>query len=168
MSTDTHHVVVEESQEPAPPEYVPGPEPTLPEYDPGTEHLPGYFRELSGLERILQARRHSNATTLSRDDATWDIESWRQYLEIYPSPTKPWDERDAQENSFAVSSLFFGIDFGKEEVIAFLIENGIVTPNTKREGETPLLRAVTKKNIRMVKHLLDLGADKDAFGAAVS
>ncbi|KFX86934.1 hypothetical protein V490_08705 [Pseudogymnoascus sp. VKM F-3557] len=166
MDADTNHAVVEESQEPAPPEYEPGTEPTPPEYDLGTERLPGYFRELSGLERILQARRHSNAATLSRDDATWDIESWRQYLEIYPPPTKPWDERDAQENFFAESSLFFGIDFGKEEVISFLIENGIVTPNTKRDGETPLLRAVTKKNVQMVKYLLDLGADKDALGSA--
>ncbi|KFY49115.1 hypothetical protein V495_00703 [Pseudogymnoascus sp. VKM F-4514 (FW-929)] len=166
MGADTNHAVVEESQEPAPPDYEPGTEPTPPEYDLGTERLPGYFRELSGLERILQARRHSNAATLSRDDATWDIESWRQYLEIYPPPTKPWDERDAQENFFAESSLFFGIDFGKEEVISFLIDNDIVTPNTKRDGETPLLRAVTKKNVQMVKYLLDLGADKDALGSA--
>ncbi|KFY90718.1 hypothetical protein V500_05007 [Pseudogymnoascus sp. VKM F-4518 (FW-2643)] len=165
MSTDKHHEVAEESQEPAPPEYDPGTEPTPPEYEPGTESLPGYVRELSGLQSILHVRRNSSAT-LSRDDITWDLETWRQYTEIYPSSTKPWDERDAKENTFAISSLFLGIDLGKEDVIAYLIANDIVTPNTKRAEETPLLRAVSKKNVRVVKQLLDLGADKDELGSA--
>lgn len=166
-SSDTHQVAVLESHEPGPPEYEQGTEPTPPEYEPGIEPLPEYAREISGLEGILHARRNSN-TTLCRDDITWDLGTWRQYTEIYPPSTKPWDERDAKENAFAVSSLFLGIDLGKEEVIAFLIENGIVTPNTKLAGETPLLRAVTNKNVRVVKQLLDLGVDKDALGAAVS
>lgn len=167
MSTDAHYEVAEESQQPAPPEYDPGTEPTPPEYEPGTEPLPGYVRELCGLESILDARRNSSAT-LSRDDITWDLETWRQYTEIYPPSTKPWDERDAKENTFAISSLFLGIDLGKEDVIAYLIANDIVTPNTKRAEETPLLRAVSKKNVRVVKQLLDLGADKDELGSAVS
>ncbi|KFY26673.1 hypothetical protein V493_03944 [Pseudogymnoascus sp. VKM F-4281 (FW-2241)] len=164
-SSDTHQVAVEESQEPGPPEYEQGSEPTPPEYEHGTEPLPEYAREISGLEGILHARRNSNAT-LCRDDITWDLGTWREYTEIYPPSTKPWDERDSKENAFAVSSLFLGIDLGKEEVIAFLIESDIVTPNTKLAGETPLLRAVTNKNIRVVKQLLDLGVDKDALGAA--
>lgn len=167
MSTDTHDWAVEESQEPAPPEYEPGTEPTLPEYDPGTEPLPEYARRPSGLESILQVRRNSTAT-LSHDDVTWDLESWHRYAEIYPPSKKPWDERDANEKYFAVSSLFLGIELGKEDVIAYFMENGMVTPNTKRENETPLLRAVTKKQVGVVKQLLDLGADKDAFGSAVS
>ncbi|KFY98267.1 hypothetical protein V498_01532 [Pseudogymnoascus sp. VKM F-4517 (FW-2822)] len=165
MSNDTHRGVVEESQEPGPPEYEPGTEPSPPDYEPGTESLPGYVRELSGLEGILHARRNSSAT-LSRDDVTWDVDTWRQYIEIYPPSTKPWDERDANENAFAILTLFLGIDLGKEDVIAFLIENNIVTPNTKRAEETPLLRAVTKKNVRVVKQLLNLGADKDGLGSA--
>jgi hypothetical protein len=175
MSTDDAHpvvVVVDESQEPAPPAYEPGTtEPTPPEYEPGTEEaLPGYVRdepEPVGLESLLRARMDSSAT-LSRDDTTWDLETWRQYTEIYPPPTKPWDERDAEENAFAAASLFMGIELGKEEVIAFLIENGIVTPNTKRAGKTPLLHAVSARNVTVVKQLLDLGAGKDGFGSAVS
>lgn len=166
MNSDTHHRLGEESQGPAPPHYDPVPEPTPPEYDLGTEPLPVYVQELSGLESIIRARRN-NSTILSCDDVTWNIETWRRYTEIYPSSTKPWDERDAKENSFAVSSLFLAIDLGKEDVVSFLIENDIITPNTKRDVETPLLRAVTKKNVRMVKQLLDLGADKDALGSAV-
>lgn len=167
MSSDTDHGVVEESQEPSPPEYEPGTEPTPPEYDPGTEALPGYFREISGLESIILARRNSTAP-LSRDDITWDLETWRQYVQIYPPSTKSWDERDAKENAFVASSLFMGINLGKDDVIAFLIENGIVTPNTKMAEETPLLRAVAKTNVRVVKQLLDLGAEKDALGSVVS
>ncbi|ELR01917.1 hypothetical protein VC83_04173 [Pseudogymnoascus destructans] len=128
MSSDTDNRVVEESQEPSPPEYEPGTERTPPEYDLGTEQLPGYFGELSGLESILQARRNSSAT-LSRDDITWDLETWRQYAQIYPPSTKSWEERDAKENAFAVSSFFMGINLGKDDVIAFLIENGIVMPS---------------------------------------
>lgn len=169
MSSDTHRGVVEESQEPRPPKYDPGtePEPSPPDYEPGTEALPGYVRERSGLESILHARRNSSAT-LSRDHITWDLDTWRQYIEIYPPSTKPWDERDANENAFAVSTLFLGIDLGKADVIAFLIENNIVTPNTKRAAEAPLLRAVTKKDPRVVQRLLNLGADKDGLGSAVS
>ncbi|KFZ06295.1 hypothetical protein V501_07575 [Pseudogymnoascus sp. VKM F-4519 (FW-2642)] len=164
MSSDTNHGVAEESQEPSPPEYEPGTDPTPPEYDPGTEHLPGYFREISGLESIILARRNSTAP-LSRDDITWDLETWRQYIQIYPPSTKSWDERDVKENAFVASSLFMGINLGKDDVIAFLIENGIVTPNTKLAEETPLLRAVAKTNVRIVKQLLDLGAEKDALGS---
>lgn len=167
MSSDTNNVVVEEPQEPVPPEYEPGTEPTLPEYDPGTEPLPEYHGELSGLESILHARMDGTAP-LSHDDITWDLETWRQYAQIYPPSTKSWDERDATENLFAVSSLFLGINLGKDDVIAFLIENGFVTPNTKLAEETPLLRAVAKTNVRVVKQLLDLGAEKDALGSAVS
>lgn len=167
MNSDTHHRLGEESQEPAPPEYDPVSEPTPPEYDLGTEPLPVYDQELSGLESIIRARRN-NGPILSHDDVTWNIDTWRQYTEIYPPSTKPWDERDANENLFAVSNLFLAIDLGKEDVVSFLFENDIATPNTKRDAETPLLRAVTKKNVRMVKQLLDLGADKDALGSAVS
>jgi hypothetical protein len=167
MGSNTNHGVVEESQERLPPEYEPGTEPTPPEYDPGTEPLPGYFREISGLESIILARRNSTAP-LSRDDITWDLETWRQYIQIYPPSTKPWDERDAKENAFVASSLFMGINLGKDDVIAFLIENGIVTPNTKLAEETPLLRAVAKTNVPIVKQLLDLGAEKDALGSVVS
>ncbi|OBT87720.1 hypothetical protein VE02_04080 [Pseudogymnoascus sp. 03VT05] len=165
QNDDTDNGVVEESQEPAPPEYEPGIEPTPPEYDPRTEPLPEYSGELSGLESILHARRNSNAT-LSRDDRTWDLETWRQYVQIYPRSTKSWDERDAKENAFAASSLFLGINLGKDDVIAFLIENGIDTPNTKLAEETPLLRAVAKTNVRVVKQLLGLGAEKDAISSA--
>ncbi|KFY06620.1 hypothetical protein V492_07911 [Pseudogymnoascus sp. VKM F-4246] len=161
----THHAGVEESQEPSPPKYEQETEQTPPEYDPGPEPLPGYLGEISSLEGILQARR-DNGAILSRDDATWNIETWRQYTEIYPPSTKPWDERDANENSFSVSSLFLSIELGKEELTTFLIENGMVTANTTLEEETPLLRAVTKKNVHITTQLLNLGADKDGLGSA--
>jgi ankyrin repeat protein len=66
-----------------------------------------------------------------------------------------------------LSSLFLAIDHGDVDIVAFLIENDIITPNTKRLDETPLLRAVTRKNVALVQRLLDLGADKEAFGCAV-
>jgi hypothetical protein len=152
--------------------------PTPPEYEPATDHLPGYEHdaepvplyveaELSNLERMVLARQDSGA---SPPQNISDLETWRQYLEIYPPSTTPWEERDANENAIAESSLFASIDMGNEDMIVFLMENDIVTPNTKLTSteETPLLRAVTQKNVLVVKQLLDLGAEKDAFGSVVS
>jgi hypothetical protein len=171
LGSDKHHPVVEESQEPAPPGYEPGPSATHDRAEPPPAYTEG---EPSDPQRIQQARR--NRAT-SRHHEIWDLETWRQYIEIYPPSKKPWDERDAKEKFHAASSLFSAIAQGKEDVIAFLIENDIVTPNTKRVGglmfgeeteDTPLLQAIIKKNVRVVQQLLDLGADKDVLGSAVS
>lgn len=168
VAVDVAEAVVNESQE----------VPTAPEYEPRTEPLPGYAadaqpvpvyveHEASSLQRMVYARRNNSATC---PENITDQETWRQYLEIYPPSTKPWTERDARENAIAESSLYASINQGKEDVIAFLIENNIATPNTKLSSteETPLLRAVTQKNVRVVQQLLDLGAEKDAFGSVVS
>jgi ankyrin repeat protein len=118
------------------------------------------------MDRSLRSNRENSCDhPLHR---TWDLEAWRQYFQAHPPSKKPWDERDANENFHSVSSLYQAIDQGKEDIVAFLIENNIVTPNTESFFETPLLRAVTKKNVMVAKTLLDLGAEKDAFGCAVS
>jgi hypothetical protein len=172
MSSDKHQLVVEESQEHAPPGYEPGSSATH-----GSAAAPPSYTEGEpyGPRRIQQARR--SLESLHHDlyhDESGDLETWGQYPEICSPSTKPWDERDAKEKHQAASSLFFAIAEGREDVIAFLIGNNIVTPNTKWVGsrfhseDTPLLHAVTKKNVRVVQQLLDFGADKDALGSVVS
>jgi hypothetical protein len=166
MGNDKDHSMAEEVQEPAPPGYEVGPSATHDEVEP----LPEYTRtQPRGPQEIIQYRRNRNNRQLScgHQHGT-DLEAWREYVRLHPPSKKPWDARDSNENFHAVSSLYLAIDQGKGDLVAFLIENDIVTPNTKSVEETPLLRAVTKKQVRVVQTLLDLGADKDAFGCAVS
>jgi hypothetical protein len=166
MDSVKDHSMAEEEQEPAPPGYEAGPSATHDEIEP----LPEYtITQPRGPREIIQYRRnrdnHQHSCGLPHGT---DLEAWREYVQLHPPSKKPWDERDANENFHAVASFYLAIDQGEEDLVAFLIGNDIVTPNTKLVEETPLLRAVTKKQVRVVQTLLDLGADKDAFGCAVS
>jgi ankyrin repeat protein len=61
--------------------------------------------------------------------------------------------------------LFYAITRQDSEAIALLIQNNLVTANTTSgAGRTPLLEAISTKNIPTVKELLDFGADPNAFG----
>jgi hypothetical protein len=166
MSNDKDHSMAEEVQEPAPPGYEAGPSAPHDEVEP----LPEYTRTQSrGPREIMQFRRNRDNCRHSCGYLHGtDLEAWREYTQLHPPSKKPWDERDANGNFHAVSSLYLAIDEGKEDLVAFLIGNDIVTANTKSVEETPLLRAVTKKQVRVVQTLLDLGAEKDALGCAVS
>jgi hypothetical protein len=166
MSNDKDHSMAEEEQEPAPPGYEAGPSAPHDEVEPLPEYTstqPRGPREIIQYRRNREHHRHS----CGRPHGT-DLEAWREYIQLHPPSKKPWDERDANENFHAVSSFYLAIDQGKEDLVAFLIENNVITGNTKLVEETPLLRAVTKKQVRVVQTLLDLGAEKDAFGCAVS
>jgi len=67
-----------------------------------------------------------------------------------------------------VKELFDAISRDDAEAIALLIQHNLVTANTISEtGQTPLLEAVSKKNIAIVKELLELGADCNSFGVVV-
>jgi hypothetical protein len=64
-----------------------------------------------------------------------------------------------------VRSFFAAISTKKDEVVAMMIENNLVTANTTdRFGQTPLLAAVAAGNVRMVQELVDFGAEVDGFG----
>jgi hypothetical protein len=68
-----------------------------------------------------------------------------------------------------VKELFDAVSREDAEAIALLIQHNLVTANTTSEtGQTPLLEAISKKNIAIVKELLDLGADCNGFGVVVS
>jgi hypothetical protein len=68
-----------------------------------------------------------------------------------------------------VQELFNSIWREDVEAIALLIQHNLVTANTTSEsGQTPLLAAVSTKNIAIVKAVLDLGANCNEFGVVVS
>jgi ankyrin repeat protein len=67
-----------------------------------------------------------------------------------------------------VVELFRAIRREDSESISLLIQNNLVTANTRSEtGRTPLLEAISTKIIHLVKELLDFGADPNAFGVVV-
>ncbi|KAF2682200.1 ankyrin [Lentithecium fluviatile CBS 122367] len=64
-----------------------------------------------------------------------------------------------------VKMYFDAITSKKDEVVALLIESGLVTTETTNEaGRTPLLAAVEAGNVRTVQQLMDYDAKVNAFG----
>ena len=67
-----------------------------------------------------------------------------------------------------IAELFRAIRTEDSEAITLLIQNNLVTANTRSaSGRTPLLEAVSTKIPHLVKELLDFGADPNAFGFVV-
>ncbi|TVY82600.1 26S proteasome non-ATPase regulatory subunit [Lachnellula suecica] len=148
-------------QEPSPPEYEAGPsnQPNT------TDQLPVYTQDGSLSSNLLQDLPRLLANP-DRDRAQ-DIEVWRGCV-ARKLDGKLETKRSYEEDVAILWGLYNAIDNGQTDVVEFLMEQNLVTPNTQRNGETPLLRAVSEGKTEVVRTLLDLGADPNAFGTAVS
>ena len=123
------------------------------------------------------------AVPLSHPDARTILESFVESRKApaYDGPEKHQSHEpiDRYPNAFIpdqltrvkqqiVKELFNAISRGDAEAIALLIQHNLITANTISEtGQTPLLEAVSNKNIAIVKELLDFGADYNKFGVVV-
>lgn len=95
-------------------------------------------------------------------------------IERYPRDdpevrNSPEDQDSTRVKQQIVDELFNSIGREDAEAVALLIQHNLVTANTtSHRGETPLLKAISTRNIAIVKEILDLGADWHNFGTAVS
>jgi hypothetical protein len=147
-------------EEPSAPSYVLHPHP-LESVSGQIESLPIYTEQHDPNSPINI--RELN-TALWRGLRTNDVNIWRRYINSN-RPGKQTEEEQKFEEAEIANLYFLAIEREQEDVIAMLIENHIVTANTKKSQITPLLMAVSKKNIRLVQLLLDLGADPNEFGS---
>lgn len=82
----------------------------------------------------------------------------------YPQP-EPGCFFTTQSRQCIVITYFIAIQTKKDELVAALIENGLVTTETTdAEGRTPLLAAIEVGNIRTVQQLMDFDANVNAYG----
>jgi len=95
-----------------------------------------------------------------------DLNIWKRYLDGCEARKKR-----ADESVYIIPHYFLAIENGQEDVVTFLIENDFVTANTLMFNltpyTTPLLKAISTSNVRMVQLLLELGANPNEFGCVV-
>jgi Ankyrin repeat len=95
-----------------------------------------------------------------------DVVIWRRYIDGLGG--KQTDQERVFAERCMIKHFWSAIAAGQEDVIALLIKNHFVTVETKMMGMTPLLMAVSEKNVRVVQQLLELGAEPNEFGNPVS
>ena len=127
----------------------------LPRYT--EQHDPSAPISIQDLNRILKDPRRERRN---------DVTLWKRFIKGFAGMQASKDLVFAER--YIIKHFFLAIVAGKEDVISLLIENHLVTVNTKLLGITPLLMAVSEKNVRIVHLLLELGAEPDQFGNAVS
>jgi hypothetical protein len=67
-----------------------------------------------------------------------------------------------------LETYFDAIEARNDEMVALLIESGLVTTETTNQHErTPLIAAVEAGNVRTVQQLMDFDADVNAFGGTI-
>lgn len=136
-------------------------QPLISTVDPSdTRHLPpSYDKDITDSKHQHEdlSDPDQNTTFFINDDTSAEI------LEVSEQAAIDQAKRDT------ISGFFQAIEDQQDDGIALFLSRNLVTANTTNQyGMTPLLAAVTTKNIRIVQQLLDAGAEPDAFGIAVS
>eukprot|EP00178_Gracilaria_changii_P012691 TRINITY_DN35869_c0_g1_i1.p1 TRINITY_DN35869_c0_g1~~TRINITY_DN35869_c0_g1_i1.p1 ORF type:complete len:128 (-),score=22.97 TRINITY_DN35869_c0_g1_i1:66-449(-) len=91
---------------------------------------------------------------------TGDLPKVKEFVE-----KKNFDVNFVKKNSVAGNSpLHWAADFGKADVIEYLISKGAKVNQKDSNGITPLLNAVYESHTEAVKALLKHGADKSIKG----
>ena len=129
---------------------------TLPLYS--EEHDPNAPIRIAELNEIMRENNRPREN---------DIVALRRYIDGIGSTKLTGEDRTFAE-ACMTNYFFEAIEDGQQDVVTLLLENHLVTANTKFGGTTPLLMAVSKKNIEIAQQLLELGADPNEFSFVVS
>jgi hypothetical protein len=142
--------------------------------DHGLRPLPAYTERLDPVAELFQSILSDSEPGQKQER---DLEAWKEFVARSSVPqlsrAAPKEEIVPQYDGSEgidrqIIFLFFSaINAGQENVVQYVIEQKIVGPNTRLANETPLNKAVRSKNVSMVRRLLDLGADIDAFSRVV-
>jgi len=112
-----------------------------------------------------------NALANIHRDRSQDVDIWRSYIEKLPANRPLRDATDSDSSSVGDLirwEFYYAIENGQEDVVRLLIEGGLISSTTELFCyQTPLLSAIHKKKVGVVRTLIELGADKDGFGRVV-
>lgn len=111
--------------------------------------------------------------TDSSRDTTKDIHLWQRFLDGYtspepdPAPGSEFESARLMDQGMILRRYFGAISDHQQDVVGLLVEKGLVTANSKFNGQTPLFKAVETRDVDLVLQLLHLGAEVDEFSALV-
>lgn len=115
---------------------------------------------VSDLDRLL--------TDPSRDPSK-DIHLWQRFLDGYsapdpdPAPGSEFERARLMDQCIILQRYFGAISNHQQNIVGLLVEKGLVTANSKFNGQTPLFKAVETRDEDLVLQLLSLGAEVDEF-----
>jgi hypothetical protein len=122
----------------------------------------------TGSNRLLHLR---NALANDHRDRTQDVKIWRDYVAKLPANGPLPDVTDTDpksEGRLIRDEFYFAIERGQADVVRLLIERGLISPNAELFCfQNPLLVAVYKRKLEVVRTLIELGADRDGLGRVV-
>ena len=122
------------------------------------EHYPNAPIRIAELNEIMRENNRPREN---------DIVALRRYIDGIGATKVVGEDRTFAEACMP-NYFFEAIENGQEDVVNLLLEHQLVTANTKFGGTTPLLMAVSKKNVEIARQLLKLGADPNEFSFVVS
>jgi hypothetical protein len=142
--------------------------------DHGIRPLPTYTERPDPVAELFQT---ISSDSEPEEKQERDLEAWKEFVARTSVPqlseTAPkkgivprYDGSEGIDRQI-IFLFFSAINAGHENVVQYVVDQGIVGPNTTLAKETPLSKAVRSKNVSMARRLLNLGADIDAFSRVV-
>jgi hypothetical protein len=135
---------------------------------------PAYTERLDPVTELFQTITSDSEPEQKQER---DLEAWKEFIartsvpQLSETPRKKeivprYDGSEGIDRQI-IFLFFSAINAGQENVVQYVVDQGIVGPNTRLAKEAPLSKAVSSKNVSMARRLLNLGADIDAFSRVV-
>lgn len=113
----------------------------------------------------------SEALSDPKRDLEKDERLWQRFFDGYnPQPLgyeSDYEQNQTKEDKF-LTLLLSAISRGDGDIVALVLDHQLCTANSKVDDITPLVRAVSEKNVPITRQLLEHGADPNQYGYSVS